>query len=206
MGSRLPSSSGQRICLAALQGHDVAVRTRDFSHSILGRPRKLHGRALGFVGLGKIGSGMVGNLAQAGATVVAFDRDSSTLAAVAEQQESVSAAASVHEVAQRASVVLTALPNDAILQTVVDELLPALALQSAPVHVSCSTVAPSTTRALEKKHAALGVGFVSAPVFARPDGMRRGEATIPISGPGWAKAHAVPILEKTASGIHDFGE
>jgi len=175
-------------------------------HGALGRPRKLHGKALGFVGLGKIGSGMVGNLAQAGATIVAFDRDASALAAVAEQQESVSAAADIAEVAQRASVVLTALPNDAVLQIVVDELLPALALHSSPVHISCSTVAPSTTRALEQKHAAKGVGFVSAPVFARPDGMRRGEATIPVSGPGWAKAQALPILEKTASSVHDFGE
>lgn len=175
-------------------------------HSALGRPRKLHGKALGFIGLGKIGSGMVGNLAKAGATIVAFDRDSTALADVAAKQASVSAAASVHEVAQRASVVLTALPNDAVLQIVADELLPALSSHTAPVHISCSTVAPSTTRLLETKHAALGIGFVSAPVFARPDGMRRGEATIPVSGPAWAKTHAVPILEKTASGVHDFGE
>jgi len=33
-----------------------------------------------------------------------------------------------------------------------------------------------------------------------------GEATIPVSGPAWAKALAVPALEKTASGVHDFGE
>merc|ERR1712217_201125 len=47
---------------------------------------------------------------------------------------------------------------------------------------------------------------VSAPVFARPDGMRRGEATIPVSGVSWAKSKAIPLLERTASGVHDFGE
>merc|ERR1712217_47456 len=47
---------------------------------------------------------------------------------------------------------------------------------------------------------------VSAPVFARPDGMRRGEATIPVSGVKWAKSKAIPLLERTASGVHDFGE
>jgi len=103
--------------------------------------------------------------------------------------------------------VFTALPDDAVLQAVARELLPALAeRKDGAVHVSCSTVAPATTRALAEAHAARGVGFVSAPVFARPDGMRRGEATVPVSGPAWAKEKAVPILERTASGVHDFGE
>merc|ERR1719168_429528 len=36
--------------------------------------------------------------------------------------------------------------------------------------------------------------------------MRRGEATIPMSGPAWAKELARPVLEKTSMGVHDFGE
>ena len=31
-----------------------------------------------------------------------------------------------------------------------------------------------------QEHSKRHVGFVSAPVFARPDGMRRGEATFPV--------------------------
>jgi len=168
--------------------------------------RELHGQTLGFVGLGKIGSGMVGNLAKAGAAMVVYDRDAQALRGVADEHKA-TAASGVPGVAQRAGVVLTALPDDAALRGVTDELLPALASRGdSTVHVSCSTVAPSTTRALAEAHEAQGVGFVSAPVFARPDGMRRGEATIPVSGPAWAKARAVPVLERTASGVHDFGE
>lgn len=74
------------------------------------------------------------------------------------------------------------------------------------VHVSTATVSPQTSLDLAEEHAAKGVGFVAAPVFARPDGMRRGEATIPVSGPKWAKALAIPLLEQTAMGVHDFGE
>ena len=36
-----------------------------------------------------------------------------------------------------------------------------------------------TVEAGPQEHSKRQVGFVSAPVFARPDGMRRGEATFP---------------------------
>lgn len=162
----------------------------------------LDGQTIGFVGLGKIGSGMVGNLLKASASVVAFDRDSAAVAAIV--KAGASAASSAADVADRTSLVFTALPDDRVLNIVAEELLPALA--EGAVHVSCSTVGPSTTRALAKAHAERGVGFVAAPVFARPDGMRKGDASIPISGPQWAKARAVAALEATSKEVRDFGE
>lgn len=48
--------------------------------------------------------------------------------------------------------------------------------------------------------------YVSAPVFARPDGMALGQATIPISGPGGATARIKPLLEATSTGVFEFGE
>merc|ERR1719235_2550942 len=101
-------------------------------------------------------------------------------------------------------MVFSVVPDDRVLDAVAEELLPALG--EGKIHVSCSTVAPQTTRRLAEAHMARGTGFVAAPVFARPDGMARGEATIPVSGPAWAKARAMPALEKTALGVHDFGE
>eukprot|EP00913_Durusdinium_trenchii_P030106 g28211.t1 len=149
---------------------------------------------LGFVGLGKIGSGMVTNLAQAGENLVVFDPNASALSSAVAL--GASAATSTAEVAQRSAIVFSALPDDQILRKATDELLPALAERGdGAIHVSCST-----------EHAARKVGFVSAPVFARPDGMRRGEATFPVSGPAWAKEQVIPLLQKTALGVHDFGE
>ena len=43
------------------------------------------------------------------------------------------------------------------------------------MHVGCSTVSPHTSRAIAEFHAAAGQSFVSAPVFARPDGMAAGQ-------------------------------
>eukprot|EP00439_Symbiodinium_sp_Y106_P079154 s1447_g17.t2 len=169
------------------------------------RRRCVHSAALGFVGLGKIGSGMVTNLTKAGESLIIFDRSHAAAEAVA--GEAVRAATSVAEVAQNAEVVFSALPDDNVLQAVSSELLPALAARGGrPIHVSCSTVSPGISRSLSEAYAARAVGFVSAPVFARPDGMRRGEATFPVSGPGWAKSRVVPLLQKTALGVHDFGE
>eukprot|EP00439_Symbiodinium_sp_Y106_P078693 s1447_g17.t1 len=148
---------------------------------------------------------MVTNLTKAGESLIIFDRSHAAAEAVA--GEAVRAATSVAEVAQNAEVVFSALPDDNVLQAVSSELLPALAARGGrPIHVSCSTVSPGISRSLSEAYAARAVGFVSAPVFARPDGMRRGEATFPVSGPGWAKSRVVPLLQKTALGVHDFGE
>jgi 3-hydroxyisobutyrate dehydrogenase-like beta-hydroxyacid dehydrogenase len=144
---------------------------------------------------------MVCNLLKAGASVVAYDPSQAALKA-AEQAGAVPAATAA-DVARRAAVVLTALPDDRVLRAVVADLLPAL--PEGSVHVSCSTVSPKTSRELAEEHSARKVGFVAAPVFARPDGMRRGEATIPVSGTSWAKDLAKPILQHTSLEVHDFG-
>lgn len=58
--------------------------------------------------------------------------------------------------------------------SVTRQLLPAL--QPGALHISCSTVSPFTSRMLARTHAARGVAFVGAPVFARPDGVARRQA------------------------------
>lgn len=174
----------------------------------MAEPKPLQGKVLGFVGLGKIGSGMVANLVAAGAEVVAYDRDVKARDSISEAGATVTS--STADVGKHSRIVFSAVPDDRVLNAVAEELLPALAANSREgaraVHVSCSTVAPKTSKALAAEHQQAGVGFVAAPVFARPDGMRRGEATIPVSGPSWAKELVVPALWTTASGVIDFGE
>ncbi len=48
--------------------------------------------------------------------------------------------------------------------------------QPGNLHISCSTVSPFTSRELAALHAERQVGFVGAPVFARPDGVARKQA------------------------------
>merc|ERR1712113_561977 len=50
--------------------------------------------------------------------------------------------------------------------------------------------------------------YISSPVFARPDGMKRGESTIPISGGTETirKDVVKPILLNTSTAVYDFGD
>ena len=161
---------------------------------------------IGFVGLGKIGAAMATNLLQAGHCLAVHDVEPSAVERL--RSEGAATPGSVAEVARAVGdgVCFTVLPNDASLVDVVQGggLLEALS-GSGAVHVSCSTVSPHTSRSLADQHTAAGASFVSAPVFARPDGMRAAQATIPISGAPDAVARARPLLEATSTGVYEFG-
>ena len=162
--------------------------------------------AIGFIGLGKIGAAMATNLLQAGHCLAVHDVEPAAVERL--RAEGAAAPGSAAEVARAVGdgVCFTVLPNDASLVDVVQGggLLEALS-GSGAVHVSCSTVSPHTSRSLADQHTAAGASFVSAPVFARPDGMRAAQATIPISGAPDAVARARPLLEATSTGVYEFG-
>ena len=98
------------------------------------------GSAVGLLGVGKMGAAMARNFIEAGYTVHAYD--------VSEEGRSQATAAgcivggSAAEVAGATDLTITMLPNDKVLEAVVEEILPALRPDS--VHASCSTVSPHT--------------------------------------------------------------
>lgn len=157
---------------------------------------------VGFVGLGKIGFAMARNMMNAGHSLTVFDLDPAAVERLV--AEGATAAGSVAEAAAATSRLVTVLPNDAILHSVVAEVRDALPAGS--VHVGCSTVSPQAARAVAAVHDAHGSTYVSAPVFARPDGMALGQATIPVSGPAAGLARIKPLLEATSTGVFEFGE
>ncbi|RDW14646.1 NAD(P)-binding domain-containing protein, partial [Paracoccus thiocyanatus] len=75
---------------------------------------------IGFIGLGNMGGPMAANLVKAGHAVAGFDL-------AAPMPEGVAPAASATEAAQGADVVITMLPNGAILRAVADQVIPAMA-------------------------------------------------------------------------------
>ena len=191
-----------------LVGSAVAIARQASRRSLfsLKFERAASSTTIGFVGLGKIGAAMATNLLQAGHCLAVHDVEPSAVERL--RSEGAATPGSVAEVARAVGdgVCFTVLPNDASLVDVVEGggLLEALS-GSGAVHVSCSTVSPHTSRSLAERHAAVGASFVSAPVFARPDGMRAAQATIPISGAPDAVARARPLLEATSTGVYEFG-
>lgn len=158
---------------------------------------------IGFVGLGSMGAKMVENLQRDGKELLVWDLDSAATAKVATRPE-IRAAASVSEIAQSCRVVLSMLPNDKAVQGVSETLLRDA---GGPLcHISCSTISPVTARALAAEYAKQprASSYVSAPVFARPDGIAKRQATWMVAGDVEGRRVATEMLT-SAGKVIDYG-
>lgn len=65
--------------------------------------------------------------------------------------------------------------------------------------MGCSTVSPSTSRGLATAYTAAGNTFVAAPVFARPDGLLKRQATWMVAGEQKGRQVAAELLESSGA-------
>ena len=141
---------------------------------------------IGFVGLGNMGAPMAANLAAAGHEVTGFDT-------AAPPPEGVRAAASAAEAARGAEVVVTMLPDGAILRRVAAGVIPAMA--PGMVLLDCSTVDVDSARAVAAEAEAAGVLTVDAPVSGGVGGAQGGTLTFMAGGPVEAFDRVAPLLD-----------
>jgi len=123
---------------------------------------------IGFIGLGKMGTGMARNLLRAGHQVAAYNRTREKAQALS--KDGARLANSPADAARGADVVFTMLSDDNALSDIVfghDGL--ASVPHPAPVHISCSTISVAFVRRLAREHANRGQRFLTACVFGRPD-------------------------------------
>ncbi|KAH8047634.1 3-hydroxyisobutyrate dehydrogenase [Aureococcus anophagefferens] len=149
---------------------------------------------LGLVGLGNLGMEFGLRAVAASRSVVAHDASPRLALAGAARADSVGA------VVAAAPTVVSVVPDDAAARAVADELAAAAGRGSdAPplLHVSCSTISPAASRR-RRRDAAAGVGYVAAPVFARPENMRAGQASFAVSG-GDAALRARAVTDALAA-------
>ncbi len=148
---------------------------------------------VGFIGLGKMGSAMARNIAKAGHQVRAWNRSPDSGKAIAGLQM----VASPCDVFQ-AEIVFTMLSDDAAIREV---LLSSDALRSARasvVHVVTATISVDFSEELRARHAELGIGYVAAPVFGRPDVAEAAQLNIMAAGAKEAVAKARPVSTSSA--------
>jgi 3-hydroxyisobutyrate dehydrogenase-like beta-hydroxyacid dehydrogenase len=141
---------------------------------------------VGFIGLGKMGIAMARNLAKAGHNVRAWNRsavDSGGLTLVKTARE-----------AFQADVVFTMLSDDSALRTVVLDGGLLKDARKDMVHVGCSTISIAFAEELTKQHAEAGIGYVSAPVFGRPDVAEAAQLNVVVGGPEKAIDKVAPLL------------
>jgi 3-hydroxyisobutyrate dehydrogenase len=141
---------------------------------------------IGFIGLGNMGAPMALNLVAAGHAVTGFD-----LAAPA--PEGVTMAASAAEAAAGQDVVITMLPNGAILKAVAGEVIPAM--DKGAVLLDCSTVEVDAARDVAGQCEAAGLGFLDAPVSGGVGGAAAGTLTFMVGGSDTAFATAKPLFD-----------
>jgi len=141
---------------------------------------------IGFIGLGNMGSPMAANLAAAGHVVAGFD-----LAAPC--PDGVTPAASAAEAATGRDVVITMLPNGAILQAVAADILPVM--RDGAVLVDCSTVEVAAARAVARDAATRGLGALDAPVSGGVGGAAAGTLTFMVGGETAAFETAKPLFD-----------
>lgn len=149
---------------------------------------------IAFVGLGRMGMGMARNLIRAGHTVAACNRSrEKTEALVAHGAHAASCPA---EAAQNADVVMTMVSDDRALEEIVfggDGL--ASTLKKDGIHTSHSTISTELARRLTAEHARRGQGFLSVPVFGRPEMAESKNLLVVAAGPAEPIERCRPLFD-----------
>ena len=127
---------------------------------------------IAFIGLGNMGAPMAANLEKAGHDVTGFD----TMA----RPDGLTLADSAAAAARDADVVITMLPNGAILRSVAAEIHPAM--RAGAIHLDCSTVDVAAARDVAAAAEAAGLSAIDAPVSGGIGGATNGTLTFMAGG------------------------
>jgi 2-hydroxy-3-oxopropionate reductase len=170
---------------------------------------------VGFIGLGIMGRPMALNLLKAGYPLVVHNR---TRAKVDEfvAEAGGDAAATPREVAERAEIVITMLPDSPDVEQVylgedgviagAREGVKAATAEKNPILIDMSSVAPSTAQAVSAAAREVGADALDAPVSGGDVGARDGTLSIMVGGPEAAFERARPIFDVLGKTIVRLGE
>ena len=156
---------------------------------------------IGFIGLGAMGKAMVETLLEKGHAVTVWNRSPGPAAELAALGAKV--AGTIEETLQ-GDVVLSILAHDQAIRDSLWDALPRA--KSGLTHANLATISTAFARELADRHAALGLGYVAAPVFGRPPVARAGGLNVLAAGAPDAVARAMPVLEALAAKVWPMGE
>ncbi|MGF6267147.1 3-hydroxyisobutyrate dehydrogenase-like beta-hydroxyacid dehydrogenase [Paraburkholderia youngii] len=159
---------------------------------------------IGFIGLGSMGAAIAANLIESGHDVHVFNRSPARAESLREKGASV--ASTPGEAAQAADVVFTMVADDAALDAVtLGEMGIIGGLRRGGLHISMSTISVDAAQRHAAMHREAGVGFVSAPVFGRPDAAAARKLFIMAAGADEHLRVAVPLLEQLGQSVGIVG-
>jgi 3-hydroxyisobutyrate dehydrogenase-like beta-hydroxyacid dehydrogenase len=137
---------------------------------------------IAFIGLGNMGSPMARNLLRAGHDVAVYNRTAAKAQPLV--AEGATLAASPADACRGRDAVLTMLADDAAVEAAVfGENGAASTLAAGAVHISHSTISTAMARRLTHEHQARKQGYLSAPVFGRPEAAESKKLLVVAAGP-----------------------
>src|ERR1041385_8667572 len=159
---------------------------------------------VGFIGLGRMGSGMASRILDAGHDLAVYDVVRQATEAFATAGARV--ASSVLELCKGRDVVITMLVEDAtVLEVALATNGICDSLSPAAIHLAMGTYGISAIRTLEDAHAKENQVLVAAPVVGRPDRAAEGQLGIIAAGPPVAVQHCHPLFQVMATKTFDAG-
>jgi 3-hydroxyisobutyrate dehydrogenase-like beta-hydroxyacid dehydrogenase len=162
---------------------------------------------IGFVGLGHMGGNMAARFLAAGYTVYGESRDRRDADELV--HDGLQWRDTPRDVAEAADVLITSLPNDAILESVASGPDGILAGLTEPkIWIDMSTVSPRASREVAKRVQAQGAAMLDAPVSGSVPQVQTGTLTIMVGGDEQAYTKVEPILQElgTPTLIGDNGQ
>jgi 3-hydroxyisobutyrate dehydrogenase-like beta-hydroxyacid dehydrogenase len=148
---------------------------------------------VGFIGLGQMGAGMAAHLLKAGHEVTVYNRSPEKAQPLRDQGATV--AARVADACDGVAVFTMLADDEAVENVVFGKEGIRRHLAEGAVHISSSTISVALSERLAASHAEAGQGFVSAPVFGRPNVAAAGELFVLAAGSPRAIEAVKPLLE-----------
>jgi 3-hydroxyisobutyrate dehydrogenase-like beta-hydroxyacid dehydrogenase len=162
--------------------------------------------AVGFIGLGIMGSLQAASLRRAGFELTVHNRTRERAEAWA-QEHGAHVAATPREVGERASVVITMVVDGAqVKEVLLGEEGAAAGARPGTLFIDMSTIAPGTARELAATLDERGHAFVDAPVTGSSPKAKAGTLTIMCGGAQADVDRAMPLFEAMGEKIVHAGE
>jgi len=161
---------------------------------------------LGFVGLGVMGRPMASHLAAAGHAIALYDIAPGLAADVAATLAGATAARTPAELAARSDIVVTMVPNGAVVQSLVDGADGLLqGLRPGTLLLDTSSSEPWLTEATARRLADAGVAMVDAPVSGAEWGAKAAELVFMCGGAAADIERVRPLLEVMGKAVFHLG-
>ena len=149
---------------------------------------------IGWIGAGKMGGPMITNLVAAGGEVTVYDPVPANIETVV--TAGASAGTSNQMLAENADIVVSMIPNDAVLGAIAlggDSIL--TVMKPGSVYLDMSTVSPQASAEVSAAAKLVGIGYVRAPVSGSTAMAEAGTLTVMASGPEDAFVQCIPVFD-----------